>query len=235
MGAGSAYAATTPDLALTEYLSRQDERGLDEPVSRMNLATVKSDASMPVTGYRSTAAAGFSGGASTSNRLAGAGEFRRAEPAPVASAKTLSLVGHLQSQYGDLFAPKITSGYGYRRLRGYFRHHDGLDIALPYGAPIKAAWGGKVVYSGWKGGYGRAVIIDHGDGKETLYAHASKLYAVVGQSVGAGDVIAKVGTSGHSYGPHIHFELRVNGNPVNPRRAVLKIYSSEADDGRAKT
>ena len=109
---------------------------------------------------------------------------------------------------------QLTSRFGWRR----WRHHDGIDIATPYGSPVYAARPGRVVFAGWYYAYGRAVIVDHGDGLQTLYGHASKLLVLTGQPVGQGQLIARVGTSGRSTGPHLHFEVRVNGRPVNPMR-----------------
>ncbi len=96
--------------------------------------------------------------------------------------------------------------------------HKGMDIAAPYGSTIYAAAGGTVIMSKWYSGYGKCVMIDHGNGIITLYGHASSLYVSVGQVVGKGDPIAAVGSTGWSFGNHVHFEIRVNGSFVNPRR-----------------
>lgn len=119
----------------------------------------------------------------------------------------------------------ITSGFGFRRMGGTVRHHDGIDIALPYGAPIRAHEDGVVVHAGWQSGYGLTVIIDHGSGKKTLYAHASALRVREGQTVRAGEVIAAVGTTGRAYGPHLHFEIRYDGRPVDPEREYLSFQN----------
>ena len=108
----------------------------------------------------------------------------------------------------------ISSRYGYRRSMGDF--HTGVDFAGPTGTPIYASDGGKVTYAGWKGNYGYCVFIDHGNGYTTVYAHCSKLLVKVGQSVAKGETIAKVGSTGRSTGPHLHFEIRVNGKHQNP-------------------
>lgn len=108
----------------------------------------------------------------------------------------------------------ITSNYGPRKS-GY---HHGLDIAESTGTPIKAAKSGKVIFSGWRSVYGYAVIIDHGNDTQTLYGHASKLLVKKGQYVYKGQIIAKVGNTGRTTGPHLHFEVRVNGKTVNPKR-----------------
>lgn len=120
-------------------------------------------------------------------------------------------------------AGAITSGFGFRRMGGTVRHHDGIDISLPYGAPIRAHEDGVVVHAGWRNGYGLTVIIDHGSGKETLYAHASALRVREGQVVRAGEVIAAVGTTGRAYGAHLHFEIRHDGRPVDPEREYVSL------------
>ncbi|MEM0981917.1 MAG: peptidoglycan DD-metalloendopeptidase family protein [Cyanobacteria bacterium P01_H01_bin.58] len=113
---------------------------------------------------------------------------------------------------------RLTSGFGQRRhpILGTSRFHAGVDFGASQGTTIRAADSGKVIFSGWYGGYGRAVVIDHGGGITTLYAHASRLYVNVGQAVSQGQAIAAVGSTGLSTGPHLHFEVRQNGNPVNP-------------------
>ncbi len=106
----------------------------------------------------------------------------------------------------------ITSRFGWRNGE----LHTGIDIAADKGAEITASKAGTVVYAGWANGYGLALKLDHGDGYETLYAHTSKLLVSLGDQVYAGRVIAKVGSTGNSTGPHLHFEVRRDGTAVNP-------------------
>jgi len=112
----------------------------------------------------------------------------------------------------------ITSPFGNRMhpILGYVRFHSGLDFGADYGSPIFAAQAGTVILAGWYGGYGQAVLIDHGGGVTTLYGHTSDLYVSEGDTVQRGQAIATIGSSGLSTGPHLHFEVRVSGEPVNP-------------------
>ena len=95
--------------------------------------------------------------------------------------------------------------------------HTGLDISAPKGTAIKAAASGTVTFSGYKGSYGNMIVISHGNGVQTYYAHCSALYLSAGASVSQGQVIAAVGSTGNSTGPHLHLEIRINGSPVNPQ------------------
>jgi murein DD-endopeptidase MepM/ murein hydrolase activator NlpD len=106
----------------------------------------------------------------------------------------------------------VTSPFGMR----WGRMHEGIDIGAASGTPIHAAAGGTVIYAGWLGGYGNLVVIDHHNTLATAYAHQSAIATGVGASVAQGQVIGYVGSTGHSFGPHLHFEVRVNGTPVDP-------------------
>ena len=112
----------------------------------------------------------------------------------------------------------VVSGFGNRSnpIGGGTGFHSGLDIAASSGTPIRACRSGTVVIAGWQGGYGNAVVIDHGGGMATLYGHQSQIAVSVGEKVLAGEVIGYVGSTGNSTGPHLHFEVRISGNPVDP-------------------
>ena len=106
----------------------------------------------------------------------------------------------------------VTSPFGSR----WGRMHEGIDIGAPSGTPIRAAAAGRVIIAGWVGGYGNLIVIDHGGGIATAYGHQSGLAVASGAQVELGDVIGYVGCTGHCFGPHLHFEVRVNGVPVDP-------------------
>lgn len=112
----------------------------------------------------------------------------------------------------------VTSPYGYRihPITHTRKLHTGIDFGAAYGSAIHAAGDGVVISAGRMGGYGNATVIDHGGGLSTLYGHQSRIVVSVGQRVRTGDVIGYVGSTGNSTGPHLHFEVRVNGTPVNP-------------------
>jgi murein DD-endopeptidase MepM/ murein hydrolase activator NlpD len=106
----------------------------------------------------------------------------------------------------------LTSGFGWR----WGRMHEGIDLAVPNGTPVVAAAAGTVIIAGWMGGYGNLVVVDHGGGISTAYGHNTSVTAGVGQQVAQGQLIAYSGSTGHSTGPHVHFEVRINGGPVDP-------------------
>ena len=123
------------------------------------------------------------------------------------------------ASYGTYSWPiygRITSYFGGRYIFGSYSYHSGIDISASYGAAILAADGGTVTFSGWKGTYGKLVIITHDNGTKTYYAHNSSLLVSSGQKVYKGQQIAKAGSTGRSTGTHCHFEIRVNGTAVNP-------------------
>ena len=106
----------------------------------------------------------------------------------------------------------VTSPYGWR----WGRMHEGIDIGVSTGTPIRAAATGKVIYCGWEEGYGNLVILDNGGNLATAYGHQSSIAVTCGQVVSQGQTLGYVGCTGHCTGPHLHFEVRINGNPVDP-------------------
>ncbi|NLT93989.1 MAG: M23 family metallopeptidase [Clostridia bacterium] len=119
---------------------------------------------------------------------------------------------------------RITDKYGWRKNpfnKKKLEFHEGLDIAASYGTPVKAAGGGKVIFAGWKPAYGNTVVIKHGYGYVSKYAHNSKINVKVGQVVKRGDIIARVGSTGRSTGPHVDFRIQYNGVWIDPLK-VLK-------------
>jgi murein DD-endopeptidase MepM/ murein hydrolase activator NlpD len=151
-----------------------------------------------------------------------------------------NLLAHSFSEAGDSLAlhadrlaatPSImpTAGWlssAFSRMRFHpilheARAHEGLDVSAPMGTPIEAPANGTVIQAGWEPGYGNTIVLDHGFGIVTKFAHASRLLVRVGAKVHRGDRIALVGNTGLSTGPHLHYEVHVNGRPVNPLRYIL--------------
>jgi murein DD-endopeptidase MepM/ murein hydrolase activator NlpD len=135
----------------------------------------------------------------------------RAAQAASASSGTPSPAANPGGLIWPVNAP-VTSPFGWR----WGRLHEGIDLGAASGTPILAAAAGTVIYAGWMDGYGNFVIIDHGGGIATAYGHQSSIAVTDGQSVTQGQVIGYVGSTGHSTGPHLHFEVRVNGSAVDP-------------------
>ncbi len=127
-------------------------------------------------------------------------------PAPVESGMMMPVDGHITSYFGNRYHP----------ILHFTRFHAGLDIGAAWGSPIVAAGDGRIIAAGWAGGYGREVQIAHGGGLVSLYGHMSEIVAAPGSFVRQGQVIGYVGSSGLSTGPHVHFEVRMGGTPVNP-------------------
>lgn len=135
-------------------------------------------------------------------------------------AKTTNNVTESESTaFPTIKGSPMTSGFGWRihPLTGERKFHSGIDFGASKGSPIYAFEAGLVEFAGSKGGYGKAVIINHGARKSTLYGHANKLSVRKGERVATGQMIGEVGSTGFSTGPHLHFEVRLNNKPVNPR------------------
>ena len=130
----------------------------------------------------------------------------------VGSASLEGFVMPTSGSVGSAFGPRV------HPIFGTVRQHTGVDIGGATGTPIWASKDGRVIFAGWKGGYGNTVVMVHGDGTvTTLYAHMSVIHASPGDRVDRGEVIGEVGSTGFSTGPHLHFEVRVNGEPKDPQ------------------
>jgi murein DD-endopeptidase MepM/ murein hydrolase activator NlpD len=149
-------------------------------------------------------------------QFAAAGGFGIAEQ--LATRPTAPGIATPHTGWASPVAGYRSSNFGARidPITGSHRNHDGIDIAAPTGTAIQAARQGEVIFSGKKGGYGNLVIVDHGNGLQSRYAHCNQLLAPVGRHVDAGEVIATVGSTGRSTGSHLHFEIRQDGRPVDP-------------------
>jgi murein DD-endopeptidase MepM/ murein hydrolase activator NlpD len=148
-----------------------------------------------------------------SQQLAAQIRAAQAAAAPAVSP-TAAVTRSAQSSSGLIWPVNgpITSPFGMR----WGRMHEGIDIGVPYGTPIHAAAAGTVIYAGWETGYGNFTVIDHGGGLATAYGHQSSIAVSFGAQVAQGQVIGYVGCTGHCFGPHLHFEVRVNGTAVDP-------------------
>jgi murein DD-endopeptidase MepM/ murein hydrolase activator NlpD len=132
---------------------------------------------------------------------------------------------------------RLEGGYGVRSdpFSGEGAMHTGLDISAPTGTPVHAAADGIVLHAGWNGGYGRCVIVDHGNGYQTWYGHLSRMDVIEGQEIRQGEVLGQVGTSGRSTGSHLHYEVRIGSTPVNPykflaRATAVRVPAAAAGD-----
>ena len=125
---------------------------------------------------------------------------------------------------------RLMAGYGVRSdpFSGEGAMHTGLDISAPFGTPVHATADGIVLHAGWNGGYGRCVIIEHGNNYQTWYAHLSRMDVIEGQEIRQGEVVGAVGTSGRSTGAHLHYEVRIGSTPVNPYRFLARPSIAQA-------
>ncbi len=160
-----------------------------------------------------TGHASRSDGAAGPNHGDGVASLGPAAPSPSPAGRPAAL-----AWVTPVTPARVSSSFGMRRhpVTGVERMHDGMDLAAPTGTSVRAAAPGTVTFAGRRGGYGLLVIVDHGDGMETRYAHQSRLDVQPGDTVGAGDQLGAVGATGLATGPHLHFELRRNGTPVDP-------------------
>lgn len=125
---------------------------------------------------------------------------------------------------------RLMGGFGVRSdpFSGEGAMHTGVDISAPMGTPVHATADGIVVHAGWNGGYGRCVVIDHGNNYQTWYAHLSRMDVIEGQEIRQGEVLGAVGTTGRSTGPHLHYEVRIASTPVNPYRFLGRTLAVKA-------
>lgn len=144
--------------------------------------------------------------------------LRLIEPDKLSESKDIERQLHLMTiaPKGLPVSGEFTSSFGWRTLRGYREFHTGLDIGVWYGTEVKATADGIVHYAGWQRGYGWVVIIDHQNGFKTLYGHNSWYFVDAGEEVRRGQVIALSGSSGYSIGTHVHYEVLLNGIPIDP-------------------
>jgi murein DD-endopeptidase MepM/ murein hydrolase activator NlpD len=202
----AAAAATSEQRNLvTRMVASRDELVAAEQEKRRTLASIQADRGAVLAEIDDLEAQS----ASLAAQIRAAQEQAAQQQASAPSAQPVA------SGSGRLSWPvsgPVTSGFGSR----WGRMHEGIDIAVGSGTPVHAAAAGTVIYAGWMEGYGNLVVLDHGGGLSTAYAHNSSLVVSVGRTVAAGEVVAYSGSTGHSTGPHVHFEVRVNGSPVDP-------------------
>jgi murein DD-endopeptidase MepM/ murein hydrolase activator NlpD len=148
-----------------------------------------------------------------------AGSFRQATESLTANVRRLASTPSIMPTQGWLSS--YFSSHRMHPLLGVSRPHQGIDVRAPMGTPIEAPAAGMIVKAGWESGYGWTIEIDHGYGISTRYAHTSRMLVRAGQRVERGELIARVGRSGLADGPHLHYEVHVNGRPVDPLKFVL--------------
>jgi len=227
--AGSSDAASAAPAIGEPLLSASDQRfdgvfgawqaeDRGSPPARITIDKASSGEGRPMYGLRDS----FSQSASVvtfSTRRPPPERQRTASAAGPPQVRSSGPAGPLP-RFFPVSARSITSGFGIRihPILGVARGHSGVDLAVPFGTPIAATAEGVVTFANWGGGYGLLVAVDHGGGVETRYGHMSKLAVSSGQHVHIGDVIGFVGSTGLSTGPHVHYEVRVNGQAVSPYR-----------------
>jgi murein DD-endopeptidase MepM/ murein hydrolase activator NlpD len=195
---------------------QQDDQG--EPPAQITIDKAASGEGRPMYGLRDS----FSQSASVvtfSTRRPPPERQRTAGAAGPPQVRNSGPAGPLP-RFFPVSARSMTSGFGIRihPILGVARGHSGVDLAVPSGTPIAATADGVVTFANWNGGYGLLVAVDHGGGVETRYGHMSRLAVAAGQQVRVGDTLGFVGSTGLSTGPHVHYEVRVNGQAVSPYR-----------------
>jgi murein DD-endopeptidase MepM/ murein hydrolase activator NlpD len=147
----------------------------------------------------------------------------------VASSPSYAAPAQLSFVY-PVMGPRMSSDFGLRNhpIKKRVQHHHGIDLAAPKGAPIRAISSGQVMYADPFGGYGKIVVVRHPSGLTSHYGHCDTLNVKIGDTVKAGDIIGTVGSSGISTGPHLHFEIRMNGKPQDPERYLPGLDSPAA-------
>lgn len=202
--ASSVRAAQEPDGAVPTFAASAEPVPVARPAEREKApaATVRL---LPVS----------IAGAYVGHAVPAGGFARVIPPAP-------RIVTRVVSQPAGSVALRVNSGFGFRRdpIDGSGRMHTGIDVAAGYGDSVGAALGGKVVFAGYRGGYGNLVILDHGQGIATYYAHLLNVAVNVGQYVVPGQSVGLAGSTGRSTGPHLHYEVRANGVPIDPSAVI---------------
>jgi murein DD-endopeptidase MepM/ murein hydrolase activator NlpD len=217
LGLGRQTMAETIDVELARQLSRAGGIGLADELERS---------------LNRFATAGTLGTAATPvgpARLEGAAE-------PVVNPTPVGRTGNTEPLLMPLEVPQ-TSSFGWRAdpFHGTRRFHAGVDLKATYGSEVPAAGAGTVAFAGEQGGYGLTVLVDHSNGTQTRYAHLSSVSVKAGEQIAQGALVGRVGNSGRSTGPHLHFEVLVAGRPVDPQQVVARLpsglkVSGEVDD-----
>jgi murein DD-endopeptidase MepM/ murein hydrolase activator NlpD len=234
-GFGSQTMTETVDVELAKSLARQGGLGLADSIER-SLAQAAGAAggppgpvdgstksvAVPTRRRPDVAAAAVAG--RTASALGRTPSLDAATPAPASSIGA----GQDASDAPELALPlpdRVSSAFGWRvdPFHGLKRFHAGMDIAAAYGRPVPVAASGRVIEAGVRGGYGMTVVVDHGAGVHTRYAHLSEVSVEVGQELAPSEVVGRVGQSGRATGPHLHFEVALNGRKVDPALAASRV------------
>jgi murein DD-endopeptidase MepM/ murein hydrolase activator NlpD len=214
-GFGADVMADTVDVELGRALSRVGGFGLSGVLLKAierQVGVAKPKATTPVDGAQSGDSAAVAPTAAASSTVTPSDSTA----APPSSVPTVTAPDPAPIRTPG--SGPISSGYGWRRdpINGMAAFHSGVDVALAYGTEVRAAAEGHVAFAGANGGYGNMVVVEHSGGRQTRYAHLSAINVQAGDAVQSGDVIGRVGSTGHSTGPHLHFEIVDNGHAVNP-------------------